>query len=630
MKKTITRTGNIYIQESVRNGNKVTSRTVKKLGKVSSIMKEHSWTEQQVMDWIDEQVALLNDEKKNNPGKSTIILSASEKLAKGEGEGAQIPLNMGYLFIQSILSSLGLPKILDRISESSKTQFDLNSITSLLVYDRIIHPSPKLGAFHKKNRFLEPFDFDLHQVYRALDLLGDRLDEIQQELFKSTSKAINRNTDVLYYDCTNFFFETEEADPDRTIADENGKEKVIKGDRQYGQSKENRPNPIVQLGLFVDANGIPIRFSVFPGSQSEQVSIDEETFKEIHRKYKIGSFIYCSDAGLASSKIKKSLNSYAFPSYYIVSQSLKKMKGSLQKRCLDEYDKDENGNPSQKKDDQKPVYWKYQKFDETLGRITERSILFKDIDQSPENKTVYYHEVWHQNHLNGDKPERLIVTYQPVYANYQKRIREEQIKRGEKKAASGQKGKGPNDPARFFREVKVTADGEVAECSFYELDQEKIDNEARFDGFYCMSTNLEDEHAVSQIMKISKLRWQIEAAFRIMKTDLESRPVYVHTPNRIRAHFLICFLALLVVKILETVLEKKFTVPEILETLKGMQAAKIVGNQGYLPVFVRTDLTDSLTEKFNLPLDRQFITSPKMNQLIARTKKTRKLATIGK
>lgn len=608
MKKRIDKNGNIYVQETIRNGTKTSTRNVCKLGKLSDLMAENNWTEQQVRDWVDQTVKEMTEEKKNDPQTRYIQVFADKDLPIGIQNDSQLSLDAGYLVLQSLISSFGLPKILEEVADQTKIQYSLTDIVSCLLFNRILDPSSKLQAWKQKDSYVEDFDFSLKNVYRALDLLGQNMDEIQQKLFQNSTRVLeNRNTEVLYYDCTNFFFEVEEPDEDKEK--ENSQTEL--GLRKYGVSKEHRPNPIVQMGLFVDTNGIPIRFSLFPGNQSEQISINKNVVNELHRKYKIGSFVYCADAGLASSSIKRALNSYSFPSSYIVTQSLKKMDANLQKKCLDE--------------EEEKVWWKYRIYDPARGAMFEKKILFKDIDQSPKNKQIYYHEVWHLDKNNGNKEERLIVTYSPVYAHYLATLRSRHVERAAKKIIREGDRKRPNDPARLIKKTYITAEGEVAKKAEITIDEEKIAKEARFDGFYCTSTDLDVD--IDKILTAARMRWQIEDAFRVSKTCLESRPVYVWTPDHIKAHFLVCFIALLLIKTLEKIMGDQFTIEELIEALKNLRVTKTVRSQGYLPTFVRTDLTDKLMEKFDLPMQKEYISNAKMKQLIKKTKKKRKIAT---
>lgn len=609
MKKYIDKNGNIYVRESYRTGSKTSTRQVCRLGKVADIMKERGWTEQQVLEWVDQTIKEMTAHKKEARQADRLIrMSADAVISPKYPENTQDSLMGGYLFLQAILSSLGLPKILAAVTEKSRCKFDLNEIVSFLVYSQILNPGSKHHSWAKKDSFLENWNFKLHDIYRALDLLGSNLEFIQQELFKNSHELLgDRNTEILYYDCTNFYFEIEEQDltaEDIRILKENGFTVEQKpGLRKYGISKEHRPNPLVQMGLFIDADGIPVRMSIFPGNQSEQISINRETFNEIHRKYKIGRFVYCADAGLASNAIKKALESFSFPCDYIVTQSLKKLPEDLQAKCLDL---------------DRTAKWAYRYYDENLGRIVEKKILFDGIDQSPGNSTVYYREVWRLT--SEGKEERLVVTYSPKYAHYLRTLRDGHIQRALKKLRKYGDRKRPTDSSRLISRVDTTEQGEVATLTEFSLDEDEIEQEEKFDGFYSLATQLEDAD-IDTILAVNKQRYQIEMAFRILKTNLEARPVYVRSTERIKGHFLICFIALLVVKILEKSLDDKYTLDQILDVLREYRITRLYGDQGYIPTFHPSEIMDDLVEKYGLPLNNVYLSKAKMDQIIKRSRK---------
>lgn len=589
MYKKIDKSGNIYICETFRIGSKTSSRTVSKLGTLSNLMEKNNWTEQQALDWIDQKVKEMTKEAKEQSGAVTIKLSKSKRIPKDQIRSIRV----GYLFLQSIYYSLDIPKIMDEISEHYHFQYSLNDVFSCLVFNRAIEPASKRKSFLLKNDYPESWEFKQNDIYRALSVLGAHSDAIQRKIFQNSRKMMSRNTSVLYYDCTNFYFEIEEADESKF--------------RSYGKSKENRPNPIVQMGLFMDTDGIPLRMSIFPGNQNEQVSIDKTAIREICRNYEIGQFVYCADAGLGSSKIKEALNGYAFPCAYIVTQSIKKLPAKEKAWALDE-----NRNE----------YWFYRKYDPISKQIITQKTLFDEIRQDKKNNNIYYREKWHWN-KNG-KPERLIVTFSPKYAHYLAEKRDRQLERAEKKLNNAGKRKGINDPARYVKETYLTEDGEIADTTLYEIDEEKVIDEARYDGFYALATDLED--GIDTIIEASKQRWMIETGFREMKSYLDARPVYVRREERIQAHFLICFVALTLIQILKKALSKPYTTEELLETLRKMRL-HVLGNHGYDPDFTRTDLTDDLIDFFDLPLDQEFISDLRLKQIINRTKKKRKIST---
>ena len=405
--------------------------------------------------------------------------------------------------------------------------------------------------------------------------MAEESDFIQEELYRNSNFVHPRNKKILYYDCTNYYFEIEQDDDFR----------------KYGKSKENRPNPIVSMGLFMDADGIPLAFDVFPGNQNEQTTLKPLETKVI-RDFACSEFIFCSDAGLGS-KSNRRFNSFGNRSY-VITQSLKKMRGEDRQIAL---------NPKQFR---------------RLG--SNKFIDISTLDESdPEvYETIFYKEV---PVVNGNMDEIVIVTYSPKYKAYQKRIRGQQISRAVKmmeQPGRKRRGKNQNDPARFIKTTAITEDGEIADRNIYDLDLDRISEEEKYDGFYAVITNLEGY--VGEILKINRQRWEIEENFRIMKTDFEARPVYVRREDRIRAHFLICYISLLVYRLLEKKIGNKHTCNEILRTLRSMKVTLLSKESGYIPSYKRTDLTDDLHKAFGFHTDHEFISRSAMRSIIKSTK----------
>ena len=422
---------------------------------------------------------------------------------------------------------------------------------------------------------LEPPKYELQNLYRALSVMAEESDFIQEELYFNSNFVHPRNKKVLYYDCTNYYFEIEQDDDFR----------------KYGKSKESRPNPIVTMGLFMDADGIPLAFDVFPGNQNEQTTLKPLETKII-RDFACSEFIFCSDAGLGS-KANRRFNSFGNRSY-VISQSLKKMRREDRQIAL---------NPKQFR---------------RLG--SNKFIDISTLDESDPDiyETIFYKEV---PVVNGDMNEIVIVTYSPKYKAYQKRIRGQQIARAVKmieQPGRKRRGKNQNDPARFIKSTAITEDGEVAGRNIYDLDSDRISEEEMYDGFYAVITNLEGD--VGEILKINRQRWEIEENFRIMKTDFEARPVYVRRDERIKAHFLICYISLLVYRLLEKKLGNAYTCNEILGTLRSMQVTLLSKESGYIPSYKRTDMTDDLHKVFGFHTDYEFISKSTMRSIIKSTK----------
>ncbi|EFP62786.1 hypothetical protein HMPREF0983_00594 [Erysipelotrichaceae bacterium 3_1_53] len=477
-------------------------------------------------------------------------------------KGTQHSFNCGYLFLQSILADLRIDNMCRNIKNRHKYEFDLKAIFSDLIYSRILYPSSERSSYNFAQSLLEQPKYDLHHIYRSLPILASESDYIQAEVYRNSNFIHKRNTKILYYDCTNYYFEITQED----------------GDKKYGKGKEHRPNPIIGMGLFMDADGFPLAFDLYPGNQNEQKTLNPLEQKVI-RDFGCSEFIYCSDSGLGSqnNKLLNDTNGRA----YIITQSLKKLKKEVRSTALD---------PNQ-----------YRK----LG--SNRFINLNSLDET--DKEVYNSIYYKSIPIEGTKiSETLIVTYSPKYRAYQAKIRQAQIERAMKMIGKGGKPKrnrkNPNDPARFIRTTAVTENGEAASEIFCELNQEIIDQEAMYDGFYAVTTDLDGD--VSEIIAINQRRWQIEECFRIMKTDFEARPVYVRLEECIKAHFLTCFLALLVYRLLEKKLENKYTVETTLDTLRQMNVCELEG-YGYIPTYKRTDLTDELHNLFGFRTDTQII-----------------------
>ena len=561
-----------YIIRSVRRGGKNSSEIVKKLGTEKSIRETYGVDD--VDAWAREQLRLMNEEEAASDHRVLVPFTTNSTIDMN----TQLSFNSGYLFLQQIYYKLGLPSICRAIKKGNAFEYDLNTILSRLLYGRILYPSSKLSCYEQSQKLLEQPDFELHQVYRALSVLSENSDFIQSELYKRSRKLVKRNTGILFYDCTNYFFELEKES----------------GLKQYGPSKEHRPNPIVQMGLFMDKSGIPLAFCINPGNQNEQLSL-KPLEQQIMRDFELSKFIVCTDAGL-SSDANRRFNNYGERSF-ITTQSIKKLKSDLKEWCLD------------------PSGW------ETEGSKKKYDI--SKLEDTPENrKRIYYKQML----IEGYDEERdipfdqtLIVTYSLKYRDYQQTIRSRQIERARKlldKPAQADK-RSQNDAKRFIKKTPFTNDGEIASKARYEIDEAAIEEEARYDGFYAVCTNLDDSPA--DIAKINHDRWEIEESFRIMKSEFEARPVYLQRDDRIEAHFLTCFIALMIYRILEKELDEKFTCEEIVRTLRHMEMRK-VSDQGYIPCYTRTELTDALHENAGFHTDYELTTPKVMAGIIRRTK----------
>lgn len=562
----------VYINQSYRKENgKSSSRIYKKLGKLNDLLEQFSGDQEKMMAWARTEAKKETDLYNQRNGKVSIEFSQGSRIAMNETR----TFHTGYLFLQCICTQLRLDKICRTIKSRHQFKYDLKAILTDLVYARILSPSSKLGSYEYCQSLLEPPKYSLQDVYRALSVIAEESDFIQSELYRNSNFIHPRDKRILYYDCTNYYFEIEEES----------------GIKRYGKSKEHRPNPIVTMGLFMDADGIPLAFDLFPGNQNEQTTL-KPLESRILQDFGCSEFVFCSDAGLGSASNRRfnSLGSRA----YVITHSLKKMK---------QEDRDIALNPSQ-----------FRKVGSSRF-IDLRSLNEKDEDVF---NSIYYKEV---PLVTGSMDETLIITYSPKYKAYQRKIRARQIERAKKileTPGRKHKGKNQNDPIRFVKKTSVTSEGEIAENSIYEIDADLIQSEELYDGFYAVVTNLEGD--VGEILKINRQRWEIEENFRIMKSEFEARPVYVRRDDRIKAHFLTCYISLLIYHLLEKKLGDHYTTQQILETLRSMQMTLLSTAGGYIPSYKRTELTDTLHKVFDFRTDYEFITKSSMRTIIKETK----------
>ena len=588
MKLTVSKSKNsasFYVQKSIRKPNgSVTTVTIEKLGNLDEVRTKAGGEDPYV--WAQNYVNELN-RKEYEEQKSVIISYSPTKLIK---KGDAKSFNCGYLFLQSVYYSLGLDQICKEIASRHSFQYDLNDIFSRLLYTRILYPSSKLSSNRQAAVFMEQPTFQLHDIYRALSILAQEHDFIQAQLFKNGQKVIERRKDILYYDCTNYYFELEEAD----------------GLRRYGKSKQHQPLPLVGMGLFMDYDGVPLAFEIYPGNQNEQPTL-KPLEKKVLRDYGLDQIIVCTDAGLSSKANRKfndlSINGKRFRSF-ITTQSVKQL----------------------------PAYLKEFALDTEGWRLTgdDKQYSLKDLTDEDLNK-IFYKDRWVKEDLSGRKlhqgakplEQHLIVSFSLKYQRYQQNIRQGQMERAEALINSGkykQRPKNQNDPHRFIKRKFITQDGEICAKEVPFLDTAVIAEEERYDGFYAVCTNLEDME-VPEIIRINKKRWEIEECFRIMKTEFRARPVYLQREDRIRAHFITCYTSLFLFRILEKKLNEKFTCEEIIKTLREMMMYRPGEKMGYLPAYTRTNITDALHEAFGFRTDYEILSDVNMKKVIRKTRK---------
>lgn len=565
----------LYVKEDTTVDGKRTTKIVEKLGTVA--MLEEKLSGQDPIEWAKAYIEELNRLEKE--GKEPVVItkySPSKLIVKGE----QRCFNGGYLFLQKIYHELKLDQICKEISNKYKFDYNLDSILSRLLFGRILFPASKLSTCKLSKKFIEQPDFELHQIYRALEVIAKETDFIQASLYKNSLKLSKRNTDILYYDCTNYFFEIEEEE----------------GLKQYGHAKDHKPNPIVQMGLFMDGDGIPLAFSITAGNVNEQVTL-KPLEQKILSDFELSKFIVCTDAGLASAANRKfnDIGDRAF----ITTQSIKKLKGFLKEWALN------------------PEGWRLVIKDKKDKKNKNKMYDIRNLDKQEDKDKIFFKERWIKE---DDLEQKLIVTFSIKYRDYNNKIRNSQVERALKlmdKNPSKIKKPRQNDYKRFIEKTTLTPEGEIAEKEIYSLDTDLIKSEAVYDGFYAVCTNLKGDTA--EVAELNKQRWEIEECFKIMKSEFKARPVYLKRDDRITAHFTTCFMALIIYRILEKKLDEEFTCNEIISEMKDMNFKQIKG-KGFEPIYTRTDFTDALHEAFGFRTDYEIVTQKQMKRIFKVTK----------
>lgn len=567
-----------YVCKSFRKDGATSSKRIETLGTIDDIRRRCGNSDP--IEWARNYARELTERDKAEQRAVTLSLRPGLPMAMNERK----VFNGGYLALSKIYHQFGISGICKDISSRYGFEYDLDNILSRLIYTRVLFPGSKLSSHTESGRFIEQPKFKLEEVYRSLSVLAKESDYIQAQVFRNSLSAVGRDTSVIYYDCSNFFFEIEQAD----MLQKNPDGKLELGLRQYGHSKEHRPNPIVQMGLFMDRNGLPLAFCINPGNTAETKTL-VPLEKKLDTDFGMSDCVVCTDAGLSSMSNRRFNNREG--RHFITVQSLKdkKIAPYLQEWALS------------------PEEWHVSGQDNTVTLFTDEAAKVRD--------RVLYKERWiNENNLE----QRLIVTYSEKYALYQRTLRQQQIERALKAINNGtarRKKKSPNDASRFIAETHFTDSAEVAEHTHYDLDLEAIEKEARFDGFYAICSNLEDENAV-EIIRANSQRWEIEDMFRTLKTEFESRPVYLRRNDRIVAHFITCFLALLIFKILKIKLNMPdITTAQLRKTLIDMNYLQVRG-EGYMPVFEGNDITTAIVDIVSPSLQNQIITTRNMKAII--------------
>lgn len=599
-----------FVQKGYRNGRKTTTKNIARIGKHSELLK----ITDDPLAYAKDQVARYNEEeKKNNKVSLEVKIDFAEKIkASDDLVSSTTNLNIGYLFLQKLYHDLEIGSFFKEITASSKVTFDPNLVNRFLTFARILDPDSKLGTFEHLGHYYEKPVFNYVHILRTMDILQEHYDEYISHLYEKSCRIVRRNTAVCYYDCTNYYFEIESPDDD--YVDEVTGE-FIKGFRKYGPSKQHQPAPLVEMGLFMDADGIPLSMCMASGSDNEQTTaIPAE--QQLTKMFKGKKFIYCADAGLGSLDIRKfnSMGGRAF----IVTQSIKKLSDTLKEAVFNDCDYKLLST------DQPVSVEALKSFDRKapFNRELYLDKAYKIIEADKVCDLGFYEE---KIQINGRKrkvkakgivKQHIIITFSRKMMEYQRFIRNRQIERAKKLLKDLDPDtykKGPHDVTRFIRRTSKTKSGETA-ADLYEIDQNVIDEEEKYDGYYAIATNLDDP--AKDVIQVSSQRYRIEDCFRIMKTNFNARPIYHHNRERIIAHFMVCYTALLLFRLLEKKLDQTgthFTVENIIETLKNMEVANLE-DMCYMSTYTCSQVCTALNAAFDLGLDKKYYQPKELNK----------------
>ena len=607
-----------FIQQGYRNGSKTSTRNVAVIGKHSELL---AMGIEDPLVYAKEKVAEYNAQFKEGKVTAELKLDFNEKVkASTDVVSSSTLKNVGYFFLQAIYGQLKLKEFFASITENSRITFDPDEVNRFLTYARILEPDSKLGTYDHLDRYYEAPSFGYQHIMRTLDLLAGNYDAYISHLYENSQRIVKRDTSVCYFDCTNYYFETESQDPDY-IDEVTGE--LIKGFHKYGPSKQHQPAPLVEMGLFMDANGIPLSMCIAPGSESEQklaIPLEQKLRKMLNGK----KFIYCADAGLGSLDIRafNSMGGNAF----IITQSIKKLSEKMKTAVFNDQD-------FRLLSDDRPVTIAFMKgFDkrdpDLLSFYNDRA--YKVIDAEHAYDLGLREEVTYRNGRKGTRKspailkQKLIISFSRKMMEYQRHIREGQLERARellKNIDPESFKKGPNDVTRFIKRTSKGKNGEKA-VDRYVLDQDRIAEEEKYDGWYAVATNLDDP--AKDILAVSANRYKIEDCFRVMKTNFNARPIFHQTREHITAHFLICFTALLCFRLLEAKLDRyskslkepqHYTVQNIIDTLRNMEVTDIQ-DMYYMATYRGSQVLNALNAVWDLRLDRKNYLPKDLNRTI--------------
>lgn len=599
-----------YIQQGFRNGKKTTTKNIKRLGKHSELLL----ITDNPLEYAKNEVKKMNEEYRSGRSEFVVTMDFNERIPSTDSPCSNsTSLNIGYLYLKDIYAKLNLSDFFKSVSSDRKITYDCNKICQLLTYARILDPASKYGTYDKLDTYYEKPQVEYQHMIRFLDILDRNSDKYLKHLFDNSENIVKRDTSVMYYDCTNYFFETEK--PDEEIVDEVTGE-IILGLRQFGISKENKTSPIVEMGLIMDSRGIPISMCIHPGNTNEQltaVPLEKEVIRMTGNK----KFIYCADAGLGSYNIRK-FNDMGGRAY-IVTQSVKKLGQEIKDIVFND------SNYRLLSNDDAITLKEMRTFNKKDANNLSlyNDFAYKVIPANTAMDTGLYEEKVYKNgrtkkvKTKGTLHQYIIVTFSRKMMEYQRTIRERQLERAKKllRLKDPEKiKKGPNDIRRFLKNTS-------SDTANYVLDMDKIHEEEKYDGFYAVATNLDD--SAKDILAVAQNRYKIEDCFRIMKTNFDARPVFLRKPERIRAHFLICYTALLIYRLMECKLDDNLThvtTSNLIKTLRNMNVVNM-DNMYYKSIYSGSQTLDALERCFELQLNRKYYRPSDLNKIVKKFSK---------
>lgn len=599
-----------YIQQGFRNGKKTTTKNIKRLGKHSELLL----ITDDPLEYAKNEVKKMNEEYRSGRSEFVVTMDFNERIPSSDSPCSNsTSLNIGYLYLKDIYAKLNLSDFFKSVSSDRKITYDCNKICQFLTYARILDPASKYGTYDKLDTYYEKPQVEYQHMIRFLDILDRNSDKYLKHLFDNSENIVKRDTSVMYYDCTNYFFETEK--PDEEIVDEVTGE-IILGLRQFGISKENKTSPIVEMGLIMDSRGIPISMCIHPGNTNEQltaVPLEKEVIKMTGNK----KFIYCADAGLGSYNIRK-FNDMGGRAY-IVTQSVKKLGQEIKDIVFND------SNYRLLSNDDAITLKEMRTFNKKDANNLSlyNDFAYKVIPANTAMDTGLYEEKVYKNgrtkkvKAKGTLHQYIIVTFSRKMMEYQRTIRERQLERAKKllRLKDPEKiKKGPNDIRRFLKNTS-------SDTANYVLDMDKIHEEEKYDGFYAVATNLDD--SAKDILAVAQNRYKIEDCFRIMKTNFDARPVFLRKPERIRAHFLICYTALLIYRLMECKLDDNLThvtTSNLIKTLRNMNVVNM-DDMYYKSIYSGSQALDALERCFELQLNRKYYRPSDLNKIVKKFSK---------